>query len=391
MSSNKYSFLDLKKFMNTNNLDEFLDLFESLKNLKTTQQDKKFHGEGDVWTHTKMVINELKESKKFQDFTEESKFICFYSALFHDIAKPLCTKTIDGKIISPGHSKKGEIDTRIILWENNVPFKIREEICNIIAYHQVPFFTFKSKNKTPEFICHELSHSMLKNKHLLEVARADMKGRIFAEKKECLDDIDLFEELINEEKCLYDKKIFPDEHTRVQYFKTLGKISPNYTFFKGSEGSNVILMCGLPASGKNTWIEKNYPNMQTVSFDDMKKEMNLKENDNVGTAVHATIEKAKNLLRKKEPFIWNATNIQEDMRLKTIDLLHNYNANINIVYLETSYENLFERNLNRDSSLNNKKLKNMLLKWTIPTEKEVEKINYEVEMVKNNKKLRNMN
>lgn len=133
----------LQSLINTSNYDVFLDLFPILSKLKDTPQDSFYHAEGDVWTHTKMVLDSLRENhinKPFDQYSLEKQFIIFYSALFHDISKPVCTKQEGTRITSKGHSKLGSFDTRKILYELDIPFQVRESICNIISTHQIPFF-----------------------------------------------------------------------------------------------------------------------------------------------------------------------------------------------------------------------------------------------------------
>ncbi len=357
----------------------FLDLFPELVPLKTTPQDAYYHAEGDVWTHTKMVCDAIIQSNDYQKASENDRFILFYSCLFHDISKPLCTRYEDnGRITSKGHSGKGCIDTRILLWKENVPFEIRESICNIINNHQVPFFVFNHSYKEPQYLIHELS--LQAPLHLLmPVAQADMQGRFFVEKQKSLDDIALAIELALEENCFYQAKSFPDSITKMKYFQSEGKIDPSFPFYDETK-SQVIVLSGLPASGKNTWVTQNNPeNLPVLSFDDAKAHLGLQENDNVGKAVHMVIDEAKNLLRQEKNFIWNATHLSKQMRQKTIDLLLNYKAEVHIVYLEASEDEIKKRNSQRDTTLTNKKIDEMLLKWEIPTSLESHHLSYHIQ------------
>lgn len=356
-----------------------MDLFP-LKELATTPQDKYYHAEGDVWTHTKMVIDELLKSPGYEKASNEHKFIMFYAALLHDISKPACTKLEDdGRISSAGHSKRGAVDTRIMLWKYNVPFNIREDICNIIGAHQVPFFAFKDSKRTPvrtpEYIVRQLSWQMPVDL-LIEVAKADMKGRYCEEAENCLYEIDVFKELALEDGC-YDKpKVFPDVVTRMKYFQSVGAISADYPFFEET-GSNVIVMSGLPASGKNEWVKNNAGNLPVLSFDDAKEELGISQGKNPGAAVHLVIDRAKKLLAAKEPFVWNATHIATPMRQKTLGLLESYGAHVKIVYLEVPENEIKRRNTARDTSLSNDKIDEMLFRWDVPTPIESHEILYD--------------
>lgn len=366
-----------------NHYDDFKELFPGLKLLATTPQDPYYHGEGDVWTHTKMVCQSLLGLSEYNQATHRDKFVMFYSALLHDISKPQCTKIEDsGQITSAGHSKRGSVDTRIMLWKAGVPFDIREDIVNIIATHQVPFFAFVDKPKvgfnkplrTPEFIANQLSWQLPLNL-LINVATSDMLGRYYPEKQNSLDDIQLFKEVALEQNCYYQPRLFPDDDTRLEYFRSTGAICPDYAFFK-EKGSEVIVLSGLPAVGKNTWIEQNTQGIEVLSYDDAKEVLGLVQGDNVGKAVHMVTDRAKELLRKKEPFIWNATHLSSQMRNKTLDLLFNYNAHVHLVYLEAPEAEIKYRNSHRDTTLPNSKIDEMLFRWEVPTKIEAHNVTF---------------
>nr|WED68849.1 HD domain-containing protein [Pectobacterium colocasium] len=108
-----------------------------------TPQEPRYHGEGDVWTHTIMVVESLLQLPDYQTATREQQEILFFAALLHDVAKYRTTviDPVTGQIGQPGHSRKGAIDARVLLWDAGVPFAVREAICRLIAVHQVPRFT----------------------------------------------------------------------------------------------------------------------------------------------------------------------------------------------------------------------------------------------------------
>lgn len=359
---------------------QLMELFP-LEELSRTPQDKYYHAEGDVWTHTKMVIDELLKSDDYQKANESEKFILFYAALLHDISKPACTKLEEsGKISSAGHSKRGAVDTRIMLWKYDVPFQERENICNIIGAHQVPFFAFKAARdgsvaRSPEYIARQLSWQMPVNL-LITVAQADMRGRYCEEAPNCLYDIEVFKELAMEDGCYDKRKEFYDEVTRMKYFQSMGAIAPDYPFFE-TMGSDVIVMCGLPASGKNQWVTNNVPHLPVLSFDDAKEELGIAQGKNPGAAVHLVTDRAKKMLAAKEPFVWNATHIATPMRQKTLGLLENYKARVKIMYLEVPEAEIKRRNTERNSTLPNDKIDEMLFRWDVPTAIESHEIEYD--------------
>lgn len=358
----------------------FLHAIPELKLLETTPQDPYYHAEGDVWTHTRMVVEALMRGEDFINGSGEERFVLFYAALLHDIAKP-ATTVIDagsGRIGQPGHSRRGAIDARILGWHAGVPFHLREQICRIIAVHQLPFFALAGakSGQSAEFIVRKLSHE-LDLRLLAAVAQADMEGRHFEKKGDCLVDIELFRELAREEACFGRPKAFADRHTQLAYFRG-AVIAPEFAFHQNA-GSRVTVMSGLPASGKNHWVARHRTRLPVVSIDDARTELGLRHGDNEGAAAHRAIDFAKEMLRAKAPFVWNTTHLSAQMRKKTLDLLFAYDAQVELVYLEQPPQILFKRNTQRDTSLPNKSIERMLFKWEVPLPTEAHLVEYPLE------------
>lgn len=355
-----------------------LEAFPLLEQAKTTPQDPVFHAEGDVWTHTKMVMRELVNAPDFADLHVEDRETVYVAAALHDVSK-FSTTVIDettGRIGQPGHSKKGAIDARVILWDLDTPFEQREAICRMIAVHQVPFYAMETSRRgvTPEFTVRELSWQM--NIRLLSMlAEADIRGRICPDRQKVLDSIELFREMAREENCYETPRVFKGNHTAVSYFRG-AEAHPDYTTLFQEPGSRVIVMSGLPASGKNTWVERNHPDLPVISFDDAREELGLKHGKNEGMVAHHAVDQAKALLRAKKPFVWNATHLSAQMRSKSVDLCFDYKSEVEIVYLESPRVELLSRNHKRDSSLTNKGLLAMLHRWEVPLPTEAHSVSY---------------
>jgi predicted kinase len=324
-----------------------------------------------------MVCQELTRSAAYHGADAEGRFVLFYSALLHDISKPDCTvHEADGSISSKGHSARGAVDARILLWRAAVPFRLRERICRIIAVHQVPFFALghDRRGRTPQFIAHSLSWDGRLDE-LCAVAEADMRGRTSIHQQKALDDIALFEILAQEEQCWAQPKAFPDAHTRLAYVRSQGQVPLEAPFYQ-EPGSKVTVMAGLPASGKNTWVAAHRAGLPVISFDDAKAELGLKPGDTAGAAVHLAQDRAKALLREHAPFVWNATHLSPLMRTKTLDLLYRYHAQVELIYVEQPAQVLFARNSARDTTLSNAKIEKMLFNWDVPSPTEAHSVLY---------------
>lgn len=357
---------------------QLCDQVPGLLALEDTPQDPRHHAEGNVGLHTRMVLDALLDDAEWQAADPRRRAVMFFAALLHDIAKPATTviDPVSGRIGQPGHSKRGAVDARALLWRAGMPFDEREAVCRIIAVHQLPFFIFDSRRgEAPEYLVRRLSWE-LNNAELACVARADMTGRHCEDQASHLADIALFVELAREQGCGDQPWPAADAHTRLMYARGMA-IDPGYALHREA-GNRVTVMCGLPASGKDTWVGRHAGDVPVVSFDDARTALGLKHGENDGKAAHFAVDKAKALLREKRPFVWNATHLSNDMRGKTLDLLYAYGAEVRLVYLEAPEPVVLGRNAKRDTTLGNKDLLRMLHRWEVPLPWEAHSVEYQV-------------
>lgn len=83
--------------------------FPELHALVGTPQEPEWHPEGDVWTHTLMVIDHAAAlaADPMYEFSTEERLQIIFGALCHDLGKPITTARIDGRIRSRGHQEAG--------------------------------------------------------------------------------------------------------------------------------------------------------------------------------------------------------------------------------------------------------------------------------------------
>ncbi|MBY0231637.1 MAG: HD domain-containing protein [Gemmataceae bacterium] len=176
--------------------DALLDEYACLRELHGCPQDPVHHAEGDVGTHTRLVCEELVRLEAWRALDERERRTLFAAAVLHDVAKPECTKREDdGRITSRGHSRKGAIKARGLLWRERVPFEAREEVCGLIAVHQVPYWLIDRPDVRRKAV--EASWTT-RGDRLALLAEADVRGRICADRQRLLDNVGLFAEQLRE-------------------------------------------------------------------------------------------------------------------------------------------------------------------------------------------------
>jgi tRNA nucleotidyltransferase (CCA-adding enzyme) len=93
-------------------------LFPELDALWSIPQDPEWHPEGDVWTHTLLVLDEAR--KLIDDLPRPKQLAVLLGALCHDFGKPATTYNVDGRIRALGHEEAGVEPTRTFLDRLNV-------------------------------------------------------------------------------------------------------------------------------------------------------------------------------------------------------------------------------------------------------------------------------
>jgi predicted kinase len=86
-------------------------------------------------------------------------------------------------------------------------------------------------------------------------------------------------------------------------------------------------------------------------MDAIRAEMGYDAEDNQGVIIQAAQARAKVLLAAKTDFVWNTTNITSDMRKKLFSILRDYNAHIEIVYVEATPGDLLKQNGDRKAAV----------------------------------------
>ncbi len=338
--------------LNPNNITNFdfealTKKYDWLQNMQNCPQSPVHHAEGDVWIHTQMVMNELIKNPNFKKYLPKEQIILFASCLLHDVAKPMCTEIsfTTGEITSAGHARMGEgVSRKILTWEDDISLQDRETICQLVRYHGLPLWFFEKNNPEEYVIRASYKVSM---QLLYEVALADVRGRICENQHEVLEKVELFKMFCQELNCWKNPKPFASDYTRFQYFHKEGEgISPDFPLFDDSRGT-VYMMCGVPGSGKDTYIRKNLASLSQVSLDNVRKELDIDFRDNQGLVIQTAENACKVHLRKKEDFVFNATNITRQLRKKWIDLFADYKAKIVIVFINSSLKQALAQNRQR--------------------------------------------
>lgn len=361
-------------------MDQFVAVFAGqlplLNELKNTQQDPEWHAEGNVFVHTEMVLQhvyKLLESKASY-LTKDEHFILILSAVFHDIAKPICTKTrrIYGKdrIVSPRHADRGRSYMAYKLLDFGLDAKTVRRVMEVVGHHHDPKQLVVKDKPVSQY----KRLARLAPLHLLYwLEQADMRGRICRDLEEQLDILEMFKLTAMDANLWENTHPYTEWEDQIQKepqdldFNTQALILANaikdfeageiYTVeeaiarsYNYRDGySHLIVCCGPSGSGKSTWIEQNYPDYAVVSLDELRVELTGKREDQSknGQVSQLAKERLKICLQNNQNVIWDATNLTTQRRQQIIQLGLNYNAKVSLVVFHKSMPTIHKNNRER--------------------------------------------
>lgn len=151
-------------------------LFPELVALVGVPQEKEWHPEGNVDTHTLMVVDEAR--KLIDDLPYAKQVTVMLGAVCHDLGKPATTKFFDGRWRSHAHDEAGVEPTISFLNTLGIytldGYDVREQIIQLVRYHLLPGMFYKSQPGDGAFrrLARKVEPDLL-----YRVSKADSLGR----------------------------------------------------------------------------------------------------------------------------------------------------------------------------------------------------------------------
>ncbi len=117
-------------------------LYPEVDSLIGCPQEFEWHPEGDVWTHTKMVVDEAVNIVRREKLNNEQAEILAFSAFGHDFGKPITTELTEkkGKMrwTAHGHEEAGVEPVKKFLEKIFIPTENIEQILPLVREHLFP-------------------------------------------------------------------------------------------------------------------------------------------------------------------------------------------------------------------------------------------------------------
>ena len=337
--------LDL--FDNNFNINwEFVNKIPEIKALIGCKQNSQWHQEGDAYNHTVNVVNEMQKIVDNNDIkTKHVRMLLLAAALFHDIGKPLTTyfDENDGEYHSKNHGLEGARLTRILFFdEPDVYF--RESLIYMVRNHMDLHYIFGKSDKYKKKLI-KLSFGMVPLTYMLWLNMADTYGSMsICESPEKRDvRFKIINELMDELHIRWTN--YMEYENRLTPYKELNNLVDLdiKDVNQDKESFNVYIMCGLPGSGKSTYIKENFPNLPIISRDVFRYELGFTSSPDEKIIAKPDEEKRITRLMNEriieyckagKDFVIDNMNLRYTYRQAILNIALQYNAYITVIYIE---------------------------------------------------------
>lgn len=366
---------------------DYIESLDEFKMMNGCKHSRYWHGEGDPWDHTKLVVKNMSRFLNADDVLDRyeiddwHKEALMMAALYHDVAKPIVTKWDEKKEdwTAPNHSEEGAKMTRIILydWED---VEQREYIVGLIRNHMVLHHILEGDDakKYKKFYrfcgCDKVN---IKYKHQCLLCQCDDYGS-------WCKDISVAEKMYTQWEILGLENVsldghYPTKNVPMQLVYNAKRDIYNTSRVQSIEsdpGIDVYVLIGIPGSGKSTWAKRNAPELPIVSRDIARIELGFCEEGEkyLGTKdeenkVTSYVEKKMVELSKEgKDFIIDNTHLRQKYRDRIHEILKDYPVNYIYVYIEapTLEENIRRRGEDGFGDKSREIITNMLMSFEFP-------------------------
>jgi predicted kinase len=194
---------------------------------------------------------------------------------------------------------------------------------------------------------------------------ADTRGRETLEMSRPEENIHLWKLVADENQCYDQPYTFANDHARFLFYRNA--LSNLHYAPREDYRCTVILMSGLPGSGKDTWLTRHRPKLPVVSLDDIRTDLDVDAAENQGEVIQAARKICREHLRAGRDFAFNATNTVRQTRKRWIDLFANYAARVEVVYVEPPLPMILQQNERRAKPVPTQVIQQLVEKLEPPT------------------------
>jgi predicted kinase len=344
--------------------EKIVPLPEALINrLQETPQNPRYHGEGSVWNHILMVLEQFDLHADEWVADPAEKEILYWACLLHDAGKVAVTRKVDGQWSARGHEIAGiPVARDILLQQNELSSAQRKQILDIVKWHHIPR-QWGVQGVDPQEYRKLATETDLRLLGLF--ARFDVMGRVSEGKEAVLERVRLFnEEIVTElEREL---GTFPEisESFRLGnlhkknalwnvlasgHYPLLSHVLKLQPVTMPSPPRKCLITIGPLQSGKTEYLASEYPDYHRIDVAKLGLESASGDADEV---IEKRLSKFSEILadrfRRYDRVALDGTHLHEILRLEICRVAREQDAEIHYLFFERTLEEIMQKNSTSD-------------------------------------------
>lgn len=318
-------------------------------------QDVLYHAEGDVWTHTMMVLDGAEQ--RAPDLEEAPVGLMRLAALFHDSAKPettvieFCEKEQRERVRQPNHAKRGADKAWQWLVDSGQDVRLAREVAALVLWHQRPSHIHEQSNQQTR-IARFVAEGGRWDR-LFALCESDQSGRISPNVVDGLLALDLLRlDVQSLSENMGHDLMRGESPDSPEWRYRIGEAWSADPFYAPAPESKkrLTLMSGLPGSGKSSWVRENAGDAVVVSLDEIRSEFKrYKRNQEFeGRCYQEAVSRLRKALAADKDVIWDACSLDARSRGKVLRIGRDYGANLRVISVDEPFSVAAARNAERD-------------------------------------------
>ena len=158
--------------------------------MRATPQNPRYHGEGNVYNHTLLVLQQYESHVDDYDLSPAERAVLYWAAILHDIGKPRVTYWTGERWSAHGHERAGlSLARDILLGQPELTPTQRRSVLDLVSWHHIPLRWGLQGRKASAY---KRLATRLDLRLLGIFAFFDLSGRLCVDKGEVLNLVHLF-------------------------------------------------------------------------------------------------------------------------------------------------------------------------------------------------------
>ncbi len=344
--------------------------------MRKTEQNPKYHGEGNVLNHTFLVLDQYYYLTQKISLSSDDKEVLYWAAILHDIGKPKVTTWKKNRWSSTGHEKAGvPIARDILLKQPQISPRQRRRILDLVRWHHLPLRLGLAGAPLDSY--HKIA--IKTDIRLLGLfSMMDLQGRICENRSQIEDIIYHFNEVIVPYMLG-----FWGSWNHLQYaYRNIGGAAKNCIWYalkvanfdlirsilyKNTKNQFFVNTCyltvGAPRSGKTAYIQTELSDAIVLTLDDPHPSFTTKRSTVISPSIKDSI---KTFISDNQPIVINGPHIDEAKRQQLTDIIRGFDLDIHYLFFERTLSEIIKNNQDSDDPLEEREIRQAYHQLLLP-------------------------